>query len=85
LDKILLEISCPSTSKRYDFWVSKKMKLCDAKNKIITEIREYEKNEILFQDEGKVTFFCSNEKMLEDENQTVESAGIKSGDCLMLI
>ena len=85
MDKILLEIVCPATSKHYDFWISKKMKIGVAKNKIISEIREYEKNESLFETENKVMLFCENEKVLQDENRTVEQSGVQSGDCLMLI
>ena len=85
MDKILLEIVCPATSKHYDFWISKQMKISVAKSKIISEIREYEKNEGLFGDESKVMLFCENEKVLQDENRTVEQSGVQSGDCLMLI
>jgi len=85
MDKILLEISCPATSKKYDFWVSKKMNLGMAKERIISEIREYEKNESLFRTENQVTLFREDGEMLNQEALTMEQSGVNSGECLMLV
>lgn len=85
MDKILLEIACPATSKRYDFWVSKKMRISSVKEKMMSEIREFEKNELIFRNESLVMLFRENGDTIKNENVTIEQAGICSGDCLMLI
>lgn len=85
MDKILLEILCPATSKRYDFWVSKRMCVGKVKNKILSEIREFEKNDSIFQDEDQIVLFRENGDILNHENITMSHSGINSGECLMLI
>lgn len=85
MDKILLEIACPGTSKRYDFWVSKKMNVGSVKTKLMAEISDYEKNYLLFREEGKVMLFRENGEVLPEGRKTMEQVGIHSGDCLMLV
>lgn len=85
MDKILLEIACPATSKRYDFWVSRKMNVAGVKTKIMSEIRDYEKNSEILCDDTKVTLFRENGEALFNETLSMEQAGINSGDCLMLV
>lgn len=85
MDKLLLEITCPATSKRYDFWVSKKMNIGKVKSKILSEIREFEKNDNIFCDESQIMMFRENGEILNCENITMAQSGVKSGECLMLI
>ena len=85
MDKLLLEITCPATSKRYDFWVSTKMNIGKVKAKILSEIREFEKNDSIFCDENQIMLFRENGEILNCENITMAQSGVKSGECLMLI
>ena len=85
MDKILLEISCPATSKKYDFWVSKQMDIATAKKKIISEIKEYEKNDMIFLEEERIMLFAEKGIALSREEDSLEHSGVKSGDCLMII
>lgn len=86
MDKILLEVTSSALSKTYEFWVSKKQKISNVKQKIMQEISSYEKNPSLF-DEGDGVFLYLNEqeKVVLAENLTVEEAGIRSGMKLLLI
>ena len=85
MDKILLEISCPATSKKYDFWVSKQMNIARVKKKMMSEIREYEKNDMIFNEEERVMLFCEKGFALQNESASLEQSGVRSGDCLMLV
>ena len=85
MDKILLEISCPATSKKYDFWVSKQMNIARVKKKMMSEIREYEKNDMIFNEEDRVMLFCEKGSALQNESASLEQSGVRSGDCLMLV
>ncbi len=85
MDKILLEISCPATSKKYDFWVSKQMNIARVKKKMMSEIREYEKNDMIFNEEDRVMLFCEKGIALQNESASLEQSGVRSGDCLMLV
>lgn len=85
MDKILLEISCPATSKKYDFWVSKQMNIARVKKKMMSEIREYEKNDMIFNEEDRVMLFCEKGFALQNESASLEQSGVRSGDCLMLV
>ncbi|MBP3620553.1 MAG: hypothetical protein J6J16_02190 [Lachnospiraceae bacterium] len=84
MDKILIDVKCPATSKSYDFWVSKKLKIHDGKMKMIEAISGSEKCEDIL-DVNNLFLYTENENGLIDEYQTFEHAGIKSGDTIMLI
>lgn len=85
MDKILIEVNCPATSKKYDFWVSKQLSVGKATDKIRQEIRGYEKNELLFgKKEDSLLYICRT-MQVPFYQLTVEQAGIRSGDRLLLI
>lgn len=85
MDKILIEVACPATSKKYDFWVSKKLPVGKVQEKLIQEIRGFEKSNALFCDGDDIFLYsCSGQQVLA-QGLTVEQAGIRSGDCLMML
>lgn len=85
MDKVLVEIICPATSKSYDFWVAKKLGARQAAVRIAKDIMLYEMNEELF-DTGKGLFlyFYENRELL-NQDYTMEQSGVRSGCRLMLI
>lgn len=85
MDKILVEVDCPSTSKTYDFWISKKMNLATAKEKMIEEIRMFEKNDLIFEDEKETFLYREKKESLAQESFTFEELGIQSGETLFLV
>lgn len=86
MDKILLEVTSSALSKTYEFWVSKKQKISNVKQKIMQEISSYEKNSSLFgEGDGVFLYLNEQEKTVLAENLTVEEAGIRSGMKLLLI
>ena len=85
MNKILVEIKCPATSASYDFWVSKRMKLGEAKKKIIAQICAYEKNDELFEDESQVLLLHDSRQIFVETGETVQHAKIKSGDCIYIV
>lgn len=85
MDKVLVEISCPAISKKYDFWISKKLSMSQVKQKLIHEICSYEKNDDLFLEADKVILYFKDKKSIVSENGTVEEVGITSGTCILMI
>lgn len=85
MDKILIEVNCPATSKKYDFWVSKQLKVGKAVEKILQEIRSYEKNELLFGEEEDTLLYLYRTRQVPSYQVTVEQAGVRSGDRLVVI
>lgn len=85
MDKILLEVDCPATSKKYDFWVSKQLKVGKAAEKILQEIRGYEKNELLFGTGEDTLLYQCRTRQVPPYQLTMEQAGIRSGDRLLVI
>ena len=71
MDKILIDVRCPATSKSYDFWVSKKLKIHDGKMKIIEAISGVEKCEAIL-DIKNLFLYAESENGLIDEYQTFE-------------
>ena len=84
MDKILLEITCPSTSQTYEFWVSQKMVIGKAKKKIIDEIRSYENNQLYSLNEDNV-FLLKEDASVVSDAFTFEQENVTSGQRLVLI
>lgn len=85
MDKLLLDVICPATSRHYDFWVSKKLHIGTAKERIISEIKEYEDlPPSIWEGRDLFLYWYRHGKRL-DEKSTFEHAGVKSGDRIMLI
>ena len=83
MEKMIVEIQCPATSKSYEFRLSKKLSTTDGKEKIIDEIRTLEKNDKLFAD--NVSIFSARTECILNEKMTFSENGVKSGDILMII
>ena len=83
--KILVEVSCPATSSKYDFWISKHMRIDKLKSKLISQIVSFERNRDLFSDEDRVFLVHDSQSILNEPNLTVTQANIKSGDRLYII
>lgn len=85
MDKILIEVSCPATSKKYDFWISKKLPVVQAKQKLLQEISSYEKNDELFLNTENVILYMKESEKIIVEHGTIEQVGITSGTCILVI
>lgn len=83
MDKILVEIKCPATSKDYEFRVSKKLIVKEGKEKILSEIRIFENNEKLFHNNISILNGRTG-KILNPDMSFIEN-GVISGDKLMII
>lgn len=83
MNKLLLDIICPSTGKTYDFWVAKNLLVESALEKIAKEISNFESNPVLFKDIYSMLLY-SPRGML-DKKISLKEAGVHSGDTLMLI
>lgn len=85
MNKILIEIICSSTSKRYDFWVPRKMPIGLIIEKIAADICLYEENDELFDFDIGVFFYSIEQKMFLNNSQTMIEGGIKGGNRLLII
>ncbi|MCM1172157.1 MAG: hypothetical protein NC393_08535 [Clostridium sp.] len=84
MDKILIDVKCPMTFKTYDFWVSRKLLIQDAKKRIIEQITNVDGCTDLINEET-VSLYKEDVDGLLCEQMTFEIAGVKSGDRLMLV
>lgn len=84
MNKILIEVYCPSISKSFDFWLPKKIVIQKAILLILEEIKSYEKNNILFSNPKDILLFSKDIGYL-NKSLTFENAGVKSGDTLIIL
>ncbi len=85
MEKIIVEIKCPATSKSYEFRISKKLSVAEGMKKIISEIRGLEHNEAIFTANNDISIFSIRENNILNENMTFSENGVKSGDTLMIL
>lgn len=85
MDKVLVEIIAPATSNQYDFWISKKLLVREARQKILDEIVAYERNEYIEKNHRELCLYKKEKNGLIDDSLTIEQAGIHSGDSLMIV
>lgn len=85
MTKILVEISCPSTARNYEFWISKQMLVVDIIKICMEEICQIEGNKKIFYDNENISLFSQRLCIPLNENYTAIEAGIISGDKLMLV
>lgn len=83
MDKILVEIKCPSTSQSYDFRISKKLTAAEALRKIVDEIRLYEHNDKLFKD--KAVLFSPRLNCALNPEMTMVENSVCGGDVLVIL
>ncbi len=84
-DHILVEVLCPATSRSYDFIIYKRMTVCQAIDKIAGQIKEFEGNDIIFDDTSSLDLFSSEYSLPLDKELIIENCNIKSGSSLMIV
>lgn len=84
MDKVLIEIICAATEKKYDFLLPTQMSVKMALNKIMDQIMIFEENNELFIEKEYILIEKENKDVL-NESFTLEQAGISGGNCLILI
>lgn len=85
MDKVLVEIVCPATSKQYDFWISKKMKVNSVIEKVAVDIMQFELNNSLFDLQKMIVLYFYENRTLLCPERTIEESGVSSGCRLMII
>ncbi|MBE6838987.1 MAG: hypothetical protein E7507_05530 [Ruminococcus sp.] len=85
MTKILVEISCPSTARSYEFWISKQMLIRDIIAICMKEICMTEGSKSIFSDSKNISLFSQRLCMPLNENYTATEAGIIGGDKLMIV
>lgn len=83
MDKILVEIKCPSTSQSYDFRISKKLTAKEALKKIVDEIRLYERNDKLFADNAML--FSPRLNCILNPSMTMVENSVCGGDVIVIM
>lgn len=81
---INIEIICPSTSRSYDYRIPPLMMSEAVKKRIIEDIRIYEGIEDLFPNEDDIRLYLENMSVI-GVDVSMEDAGVKNGDKIMLI
>ncbi len=85
MDRVLVEVLFPGMGRQYDFWIPKKMDIQTAIEKLSAEIAEFEKNFII-QRKNELKILCSMAQgKILNPLDTISSAGIQSGDTLILL
>lgn len=84
MDKVLIEVVCPATSRRYEFWLARKMTVGQAALRMARDIMLYESNDGLFDEENLFLYFYEN-RVLLDQKHTIGQAGLRSGCRLYLV
>ncbi len=84
MSKIFLEASVPGIAKTYEFSADPVMTVGSVKKEMIKQISAVE-NMSIFPDPDKVLFCSIDMEGLLQDNETLGSIGIKSGDRIMLI
>ena len=82
MNVITIEVLCPSTSRSYDYRLPIKMQIGDIKNQIIEDIRIFEGLPELF-DSGEILIYGENGYI--EDTATLEQAGVKNGDRIMIV
>ncbi len=85
MDKVLVEMFCAATIKKYDFWIPKTMKIKDVIRKVIEEIETYESNGDLFEKNGDEMLVHYERRVILNLEYTVEESGIVNGQRLMIV
>lgn len=85
MEKIIVEIRCPALSKSYEFRISKRLSVGEGMEKIISEIRGIEQNEMIFSKDTSLSLFCKRLNCILNTGMTFAENGVKSGDILMII
>ncbi|MBQ9233428.1 MAG: hypothetical protein IJ167_05260 [Lachnospiraceae bacterium] len=85
MNKVLIELFCAATIKKYDFWFPKSMLIKDVIHRIIEDIEDYENVESLFGDEENIMLYLDERGVILNRDYTVEQSGITSGQRIMMV
>lgn len=83
MEKIIVEIKCPTLSESFEFRISKKLSVKDGIEKIISELRNYASNELILS--GDVSLMSGRTGLVLNRNMSFSENGVNSGDILMII
>lgn len=85
MDRLLVEIVCAATIKKYDFWIPKRMKIQEVIARLMEEIEAFEGNTELFERHGNEMLIHYERQLALNPDYTMEQSGIVNGQRLMLI
>lgn len=85
MDKVLVEVICPATSKSYDFWIARQMTAGQAAARIAEDIMLHEMNDELFPDKDRIFLYFYENRALLNKEYTIEQSGVRSGCRLMVV
>ena len=85
MDKVLVEVVCAATEKKYDFLLPGQMKAGTALKKIMEQIMLYEANAELFTQKAEYLLIEQDTEAVLNDDYTLEQAGITGGNTLILI
>jgi hypothetical protein len=85
MKELLISFYCPSTSKSYDFWVTKTMIVEELIKQICDSVCKHEKKEDLFPNQESLILYSFLSGSSLPMRFSLEQAGIRSGDKLALV
>ena len=85
MNKVLVELHCAATSKKYDMWFPKSMKIGEVIMQLIEQIEDYENNNELFQNPDNIMLYLYERQDVLNRDYTVEQCGIVSGQRIMMV
>ena len=83
--RIYVEIMTPGNGKKYEIVLDDKSSVGQAKERIIQEIIEFESDKDLLSLGKNLSLYSMDDKSVIKDYKNVRSAGIKSGQTLILI
>ena len=85
MNRVLIELFCAATIKKYDFWILKSMLIKDVIKRLTEDIEDYENVEELFGNVDDIMLYLDDRKVILNKEYTVEQSGIVSGQMLMMV
>lgn len=85
MNRVLIELFCAATIKKYDFWLPKSMLIKDVIKRLTEDIEDYENVEELFGNVDDIMLYLDDRKVILNKEYTVEQSGIVSGQMLMMV
>lgn len=85
LDRVLIEVFFPGIGRQYDFWVPQKMTIKVLTEKLSLEISAFENNPVILERMDLRLLYSKVKTTILNPDDTVLSAGIRSGDAFVLL
>lgn len=85
MNKVLVELYCAATIKKYDMWFPKSVLIREVIQQVMEEIQAYENNSELFPDESSVMLYLYDRQTVLNVDYTVQQSGIVSGQRIMMV